>query len=157
MQLITFQKFNPNIKEFARFSAKNSGTFHCRLSLGNVIVAIPWIRMSSPFAAWRMVPARYTVDWILNDSWNSVLLTLRANPTKWSNTLKQFVGKLPTNCLSVFDHFVKLLLKGLTPIALSETLMNETKSSICCGRDRLFDKLDASLIRYSHHRLFGWC
>ena len=35
---------------------------------------------------------------------------LSANPTKWSNTLKQFVG----NCLSVFDHFEKLALKGLT-------------------------------------------
>ena len=33
---------------------------------------------------------------------------LSANFTKWSNTLKQFVGKLPTNCLSVFDHFVNL-------------------------------------------------
>ena len=33
--------------------------------------------------------------------------------TKWSNTLKQFVGNLPTNCLSVFDHFVGLALKGL--------------------------------------------
>ena len=33
---------------------------------------------------------------------------LNANFTKWSNTLKQFVGKLP-----VFDHFVKLaLIKG---------------------------------------------
>ena len=39
---------------------------------------------------------------------------LSANPTKWPNTLKQFVGKLPTNSLSVFDHFVKLGLKGLT-------------------------------------------
>ena len=39
---------------------------------------------------------------------------LNANPTKWSNTLKQFVGKLPTNCLSAFDHFVGLALKGLT-------------------------------------------
>ena len=38
---------------------------------------------------------------------------LNANPTKWSNTLKQFVGNLPTNCLSVFDHFVKLAHKGL--------------------------------------------
>ena len=38
---------------------------------------------------------------------------LSANPTKWSNTLKQFVGKLPTNCLSVFDHFVKLALKEI--------------------------------------------
>ena len=39
---------------------------------------------------------------------------LRANPTKWSNTLKQFVGKLPTNCLSVFDNFVGLALKVLS-------------------------------------------
>ena len=38
---------------------------------------------------------------------------LSANPIKWSNTLKQFVSKLSTNCLSVFDHFVKLALKVL--------------------------------------------
>ena len=34
---------------------------------------------------------------------------LSANPTKWSNTLKQFLGNLPC----VFDHFVELALKGL--------------------------------------------
>ena len=39
---------------------------------------------------------------------------LSANPTKWSNTLKQFVGSLPTNCLSVFDHFVGLPLEWLS-------------------------------------------
>ena len=38
------------------------------------------------------------------------------NFTKWSNTLKQFVGKLPTNCLSVFDHFVGLVLKAFKKI-----------------------------------------
>ena len=38
---------------------------------------------------------------------------LSANPTKWTNTLKQFVGNLPTNCLSVFDHFVGSAPKGL--------------------------------------------
>ena len=38
---------------------------------------------------------------------------LSANFTEWSNTLKRFVGKLPTNCFSVFDHFVGLALKGL--------------------------------------------
>ena len=38
---------------------------------------------------------------------------LSANPTKRSNTVKQFVGNLPANCLSVFGHFVKLALKGL--------------------------------------------
>ena len=42
-----------------------------------------------------------------------ILNHLSAKPTKWSNTLKQFVGNLPTNCLSVFDHFVILALKGL--------------------------------------------
>ena len=34
-----------------------------------------------------------------------------ANFTKWSNTLKQIVSNLPTNCLSVFEHFVGLALK----------------------------------------------
>ena len=45
---------------------------------------------------------------------------LSANPTKWSNTLKQFVGNLPTNCLSVFDHFMNLALKGLSNTFLQE-------------------------------------
>ena len=39
--------------------------------------------------------------------------SLSANPTKWPNTFKQFVGKLLTNCLSLFGDFVKLALKGL--------------------------------------------
>ena len=38
---------------------------------------------------------------------------LSAKILKWSNTLKQFVGNPATNCLSVFDHFVGLALKGL--------------------------------------------
>ena len=42
-----------------------------------------------------------------------IINTLSVNPTKWSNTLKEFVGKLPTNCLSVFDHFVGLALKKI--------------------------------------------
>ena len=34
---------------------------------------------------------------------------LSTNPTKWPNTLKQkFINKLSTNCLSMFDHFVRL-------------------------------------------------
>ena len=42
-----------------------------------------------------------------------ILNLFNANPTKWSHTLKQFVGKLLTNCLIVFDHFGGLVLKGL--------------------------------------------
>ena len=50
--------------------------------------------------------------------WHAGLLhklnPLSTNFTKWSNTLKQFVGKIKTNFLSVFDHFVGLALKGLS-------------------------------------------
>ena len=42
-----------------------------------------------------------------------IVNTFSANPTKWPNTLKQLVENLPTNCLSVFEHFVKLAFKGL--------------------------------------------
>ena len=45
-----------------------------------------------------------------------LLNLLSTNPTKWSNTLKQFVGKLPTNCFTIFDHFVGLAPKGLTQL-----------------------------------------
>ena len=44
---------------------------------------------------------------------NYIINPLSDNPTKWSNTLKQFVGKFPTNCLSVFGHCVILVLKWL--------------------------------------------
>ena len=37
------------------------------------------------------------------------------------HTQKLF-GKLPTNCLSVFDHFVRLVLKGLTIFAKSSII-----------------------------------
>ena len=41
------------------------------------------------------------------------IIILSASLTKWSNTLKQFAGKLPANCLSAFDHFMELAFKGL--------------------------------------------
>ena len=37
---------------------------------------------------------------------------LSVNPIKWSNTLKQFDGKLPENCLSVLTILWGWLLKG---------------------------------------------
>ena len=51
---------------------------------------------------------------------------LSANPTKWSDTLKQFIGNLPTNLLSVFDHFEKLALKGF-----KNTAKNDAKLKQC--------------------------
>ena len=61
-------------------------------------------------SAYKLLPSYLVLDL---HSYSEFLNPLSANPTKWSNTLKQYVGNLPTNCLSVFDHFVKLTLKGL--------------------------------------------
>ena len=41
------------------------------------------------------------LKWDFGDEVKLRFNSLSANPTKWSNTLKQFVGNLPTNCLSV--------------------------------------------------------
>ena len=60
------------------------------------------------------------LKWVNEDLWptninNSIfyIKPLSANPTKWSNTLKRFVGNLSINCFSLFYHFVGLSLKGL--------------------------------------------
>ena len=50
---------------------------------------------------------------LLNSLLYDVLNPLSPNFPKWSKTLKQSVGNMPTNCLSVFDHFVGLALKEL--------------------------------------------
>ena len=55
---------------------------------------------------------------------------LNANPEIWSNTLKQIVGKLPTICLSVFDHFMNLALKGLN--FLAKIYRCYFHNAICC-------------------------
>ena len=51
------------------------------------------------------------------------VIPLSANPTKWLNTLKQFVGKLSTNYLSVSDHFLGLALIGLLQTFLKQILL----------------------------------
>ena len=50
--------------------------------------------------------------------------------TNWPNTLKQFVGNLPTNCLSVFGHFVGLAFKGLKSVADKKALFYMNASTI---------------------------
>ena len=63
-----------------------------------------------------MVIVNIILDYLKTSVHNLLTITnpFSANFTKWSNTLKQFVRNLPTNCLSVFDQFVGLALKGLT-------------------------------------------
>ena len=49
----------------------------------------------------------------------SLLNPLSSNSTKWWNTLKQFVGNLQRNCLSVSDHFVGLTLTKVNVVSVS--------------------------------------
>ena len=77
----------------------------------------------------------------------------RANPTKWLNIFKQFVSKLLTNCLSVFDHFVGLALKGLiagvlvTPL-IFERLFMKTKSNLRCCINLPGRKSPIQIVKY---------
>ena len=74
---------------------------------------------------------------------------LSANITKRSNTLKQFVTKLPTNCLSVFDHFVGLVLKG-SIFAIKSWIVNFTEFILTKGR---FKRSQNNLGAVSEHFL----
>ena len=65
------------------------------------------------YAAFKHQKTLWFQTWENLNSGDKCFNPLSANPTKWLKTLKQFVRKLPTNCLSVFDHFVGLALIGL--------------------------------------------
>ena len=62
---------------------------------------------------------------------------LSANPTKWSNTLKEFIGNLPTRCLSVFDNFVGWALKRL----IAETIAG--CSAHCTHEHEVFEYFES--------------
>ena len=76
------------------------------------------------------------------------------NFTKWSNTFKQFVGNLPTNCLSVFADFVGLALKGLGLLVIHYNWVLPRKSNFhylvkisvsdFCGASRFLGKGSSS-------------
>ena len=87
------------LHEFCKFclvykNAKNLVTFICFL---------PFCSPQQTF--FNQIPEKFSTD--LRSSVNASNNLLSANPTKWSNTLKKFVG----NSLSMFDHFVGLALK----------------------------------------------
>ena len=78
---------------------------------------------------------------------------LSANPTKCSNTHKQFVGKLPTNCLGVFDHFVILVLKGLISTR-KYYLLDITLQCILLHFKRIENSNRAKMIYYDLNQKF---
>ena len=71
-----------------------------------------------------MVKKRFPAEVTFNPS--------SSNPTNWSNILKQFVGNLPTNCLSVLDHLWSWRLNGqlIVPISQIPTLQSKLFSFI---------------------------
>ena len=93
---------------------------------------------------------------------------LNANPTKWPNTLKQLVGKLPTNCLSVFGHFLNLTLKGLRVsylilrviLELLRDISNGTKLNVYkkqhCTKNELKNSRESNKIRTYNHLVRKW-
>ena len=76
----------------------------------------------------------------------SKLNPLSTNPTKWSNTLKQFVGNLARNCLSVFGHFVGLAIKGLSLIFSSPCELLSTQT--------LLADINCNVFREKHDSFF---
>ena len=78
-----------------------------------------------------------------------------ANLTKWLNTLKQFVGNLTTNCLSVFEHFVKLTLKGLN----WRTEKQESKGTVVMWTTENKQERQHKTWRVSNYDIFWseWC
>ena len=92
-----------------------------------------WSRTAKMWRDWNLISALYWLckEELAHSKLNSLLELVKplgleevanfnpltTNPTKWSNTLKQFVGKL------LFDHFVKLALKGLKSRTLRELLL----------------------------------
>ena len=71
-----------------------------------------FFKETSLFVRWYVVHSKNVI--VSFEVYYNWFNPLSANPTKWSNTLKQFAGKLATNCLSVFDDFLGLAFKGLS-------------------------------------------
>ena len=78
--------------------------------------------------------------------------------TKWSNTLKQFVGNLPTNCLSVFDDFVGLAFKGLNVILVIWYLFYRNCWSCFQSKDLFCHQINkmACICRFCKSHCFWW-
>ena len=86
-----------------------------------------WKKFTYIYRASKKIPVNHH-DFRAVYSWKTAMqicLTLKAPIPKNGQTLKQFFGNLSTNCVSVFDHFVKLALKGLKTIIMFYFLPQE--------------------------------
>ena len=79
----------------------------CKLSIKNFYLFSHLMPLVSFYTPWQHEKGSGDTHWQMPVAWNGVIQStnlnpLRANHTKCSNTLKQFVGNLSTNCLSVW-------------------------------------------------------
>ena len=93
------------VHKAAHLFQKNSNKMRFIIFIQNLVISV------TGFQKGYYLKKRHGTIPKFTNSCKIVLNLLSANFTKSSNTLKQFVGKLPTNCSSVFDHFVGLGLK----------------------------------------------
>ena len=79
---------------------------------------------------------------------------LSTNFTKQSNKLKQFVDKLPTNYLSVFEHFAGLALKRLKALIRNKPYSDqiEERYTICHLAGMVFRKIMRNKIFYTDQK-----
>ena len=74
-------------------------------------------RLGSIFFTWHFT----MLEKMLLRPWIGYFNTLSANPTKWSNTLKQLVGNSRLIVWVCFDHFLGLALEGITFLELMKS------------------------------------
>ena len=74
----------------------------------------------------------------LGRAWVKIVNSLSAYPTKWPNTLKQFVGNLPTNCFSVFEDFLGLAPNRLTHLRPNFHSYENQSADLQCKLIELF-------------------
>ena len=72
---------------------------------------------------------------------NVFFLTIEAPIPQNGQTLKQFVGDLPMNCLSVFNHFVKLALKEICDQAKIDEIKIFFEEVFKCHKGKSFTNL----------------
>ena len=74
-----------------------------------------------------------------------------ANPTKWSNTLKQCVGFCQRIALCAFDHFVGLALKGLRCFSDSQLKYFSIVSMFHnCELNKIINRLHEEALRLTY-------
>ena len=125
---IKAKDFSPEVSSFTNHRTGNQSDFRRNSDfMKKILVRQPFfpiicrsLLIQVKFRKYTYLQSRFLITYlqsrvVVARSRKEIMVNpLNANPEKWSNTLKQIFGNLPTICLSVFDHFMNLALKGLS-------------------------------------------